>query len=51
MIQNRKGDIWISDAWRSVRRLNDDSPQNILPIEGKALMLLDTKDNLWIAPR
>jgi signal transduction histidine kinase/ligand-binding sensor domain-containing protein len=49
IIQNRNGDIWIGDAWRSVRRLSDDSSRSILPIEGKALLLLDSKDNLWIA--
>jgi signal transduction histidine kinase/ligand-binding sensor domain-containing protein len=49
MIQNRNGDIWIGDAWRSVRRLGDDSSRRVLPIEGKALLLLDSKDNLWIA--
>jgi signal transduction histidine kinase len=49
MIQNRNGDIWIGDAWRSVRRLSDDSSRSVLPIEGKALLLLDSKDNLWIA--
>jgi ligand-binding sensor domain-containing protein len=49
MIQTRDGDIWIGDAWRSVRRLSDDSSRSILPIEGKALLLLDSKNNLWIA--
>jgi signal transduction histidine kinase/ligand-binding sensor domain-containing protein len=49
MIQNRNGDIWIGDAWRSVRRISDDPSRNVLPIEGKALLLLDSKDNLWIA--
>ena len=49
MVQSRTGELWISDAWRSVRPLSDTSPQGVLHIQGKAEMLLDSEDNLWIA--
>jgi signal transduction histidine kinase/ligand-binding sensor domain-containing protein len=47
--QSRTGEMWISDAWRSVRPLSDTSPEGVLHIQGKAELLLDTDDNLWIA--
>jgi signal transduction histidine kinase/ligand-binding sensor domain-containing protein len=49
MVQTRDGAIWISDAWRSVRSLADASPDGVLKLQGKAQMLLDSHDNLWIA--
>jgi len=49
MEQSRSGEIWVSDAWRSVRPLSDTSPDGVLHIQGKAELLLDTDDNLWIA--
>jgi signal transduction histidine kinase/ligand-binding sensor domain-containing protein len=49
MEQSRTGEIWVSDAWRSVRPLSDTSPQGVFHIQGKAAMLLDTDDSLWIA--
>ena len=49
IVQSRTGELWISDAWRSVRPLSDTSPRGVLHIQGKAEMLLDTEDNLWVA--
>jgi signal transduction histidine kinase/streptogramin lyase len=49
MEQSRTGEIWIGDAWRSVRPLSDTSPSGAFHIQGKAEMLLDKDDNLWIA--
>ncbi len=49
MVQSRSGEIWISDAWRSVHPLSDSSPAGVLHLQGKAEMLVDTDDNLWIA--
>jgi signal transduction histidine kinase/ligand-binding sensor domain-containing protein len=49
MAQSRTGELWITDAWRSVRPLSDTSPQGVLHIQGKAEMLLDSRDDLWIA--
>ena len=49
MVQSRNGEIWISDAWRSVHPLSDSSPAGVLHLQGKAEMLVDTDDNLWIA--
>ena len=49
MVQTRAGELWIADAWRSVRPLSDTSPNGVLPLKSKAEMLLDSKDNLWVA--
>lgn len=49
MVQARDGAIWISDAWRSVRPLTNDSPEGVLKLQGKAQMLHDSHDNLWVA--
>ncbi len=49
MEQSRSGEIWVSDAWRSVRPLSDTSPAGALHLKGKAEMLLDSDDSLWIA--
>jgi signal transduction histidine kinase/ligand-binding sensor domain-containing protein len=49
MVQSRDGAIWISDAWRSVRPLSNHSSKGVLPLEGKAEMLMDSHDSLWIA--
>ena len=49
MVQSRDGEIWFSDAWRSVRPLSNTSPEGVLPLEGKAEMLVDSHDNLWVA--
>jgi signal transduction histidine kinase/ligand-binding sensor domain-containing protein len=49
MEQSRTGEVWISDAWRSVRPLSDTSAAGVLHIKAKAEMLLDTDDSLWIA--
>ena len=49
MVQTRDGAIWISDAWRSVRPLTNTSPDGVLKLQGKAQMLLDSHDNLWVA--
>jgi ligand-binding sensor domain-containing protein len=49
MAQSRDGEIWISDAWRSVRPLTNTSPEGVLHLEGKAEMLVDSHDNLWVA--
>jgi signal transduction histidine kinase/ligand-binding sensor domain-containing protein len=49
MAQSRTGEIWISDAWRAVRPLSDASPEGVLHLQGKAEMLVDRHDNLWIA--
>jgi signal transduction histidine kinase/ligand-binding sensor domain-containing protein len=49
MEQSRAGEIWISDAWRSVRPLSDNTQEGALHIQGKAELLLDADDNLWIA--
>ena len=49
MEQSRTGEIWIADAWRSVRPLSDTSPAGVLHIKAKAEMLVDTDDSLWIA--
>jgi signal transduction histidine kinase len=49
MAQSRSGEIWIGDAWRSVRPLSNSSPEGVLHLEGRAEMLVDSHDNLWIA--
>ena len=49
MAQARDGEIWIADAWRSVRPVTNTSPQGVLRLDGKAEMLIDSHDNLWIA--
>jgi signal transduction histidine kinase/ligand-binding sensor domain-containing protein len=49
MVQSRDGEVWFSDAWRSVRPLSNVSPEGVLPLEGKAEMLIDSHDNLWVA--
>ena len=49
MVQSRDGEIWLSDAWRSVRPASSDSAKGLIPLTGKAQMLLDSHDNLWIA--
>ena len=49
MAQSRTGEVWISDAWRAVRPLSDTSPEGVLHLLGKAEMLIDSHDNLWIA--
>lgn len=49
MIQSRSGEIWVADAWRSVRPLASQSADGVMRLHGKAEMLLDSRDNLWIA--
>ncbi len=49
MEQGRTGEIWVADAWRSVRPLSDTSLGGVLHIKGKAEMMLDSDDSLWIA--
>lgn len=49
MVQTRDGQIWISDAWRCVRSLSDTSLKGVVHLLGKAQLLLDSNDNLWIA--
>jgi len=48
MVQDRAGEIWIGDAWRSVRPVTNTSSAGVLSLEGKAEMLIDSHDNLWI---
>jgi signal transduction histidine kinase/ligand-binding sensor domain-containing protein len=49
MQQSRTGEIWIADAWRSVHPLSDTSHDGVLHIKGKAELLRDADDSLWVA--
>lgn len=49
MTQTRTGEIWLADAWRSVHSLSDKSPAGAFHIQGKAHLLVDRDDTLWIA--
>jgi signal transduction histidine kinase/ligand-binding sensor domain-containing protein len=49
MVQSRTGELWVADAWRNVRPLSNTSATGPYPIRGKAEMMMDSKDNLWIA--
>lgn len=48
MAQSANGQIWIADAWRSVQKLSD-SPKELFHLKGKAELLVDRDDTLWIA--
>jgi ligand-binding sensor domain-containing protein len=43
------GEMWISDAWRSVRPLADAEAQNGVKIPGVPLMLTDRNGSVWLA--
>jgi signal transduction histidine kinase/ligand-binding sensor domain-containing protein len=49
IVQSKTGEVWLADAWRSVRPLSDDSPNGAFHLQGKAELLVDRDDNLWIA--
>ncbi|MGC2660078.1 MAG: two-component regulator propeller domain-containing protein [Bryobacteraceae bacterium] len=49
MAESAQGQIWICDAWRSVRPLQDPSVTGAFPIHGRAELLADSEGNLWIA--
>jgi signal transduction histidine kinase/ligand-binding sensor domain-containing protein len=49
MAQTRDGQLWIGDAWRCVRALSDTSLKGVAHLLGKAQLLLDANDSLWIA--
>lgn len=49
IVQSKTGEIWVADAWRSVRSLSDKSSKGAFHLEGKAELLVDREDTLWIA--
>ncbi|WP_160114967.1 ligand-binding sensor domain-containing protein [Bryocella elongata] len=49
MVQSRKGELWIADAWRSIRPISDVSSKGVLALNSRAEMMVDSKDNLWVA--
>jgi ligand-binding sensor domain-containing protein len=49
MVQSATGEVWIADAWRSVRPLSDSSAEGVFHLQGKAELLVDRDDNLWVA--
>jgi signal transduction histidine kinase/ligand-binding sensor domain-containing protein len=49
MAQARDGRLWLADAWRMVRALSDTSEKGTVGLHGKAVVLLDSNDNLWVA--
>lgn len=49
MVQSRTGEIWIADAWRSVHTLSNNVTEGAFHLEGKAELLVDSDDALWIA--
>ena len=49
MAETRKGQIWMADAWRTVRQVTQTSRSAPIRLHGKAELLADRYDHLWIA--
>ena len=49
MAQTRKGEIWMADAWRTVRTVSQPPGKGTVRLQGKAELLADSYNNLWIA--
>jgi signal transduction histidine kinase/ligand-binding sensor domain-containing protein len=48
-VQLADGTIWISDAWKSVRPLDDDKLTRGVKIPGVPVMIADTENSIWLA--
>jgi ligand-binding sensor domain-containing protein len=48
-VQLPKGEMWISDAWRSVRPLADGQAAKAERIPGVPILLADRDGNVWLA--
>ncbi len=47
--ETSKGELWISDAWRSVRPLKESPGQREIRLKGVAAILTEPDDSIWLA--
>ena len=49
MAEDKEGKLWLADAWRSVIPLRAASHNSTVRLQGRARLLFDNRDDLWIA--